>query len=239
MKTCCSRSVLPSQAYPVSYLPYGYFSGGVRDALLGFNGEHLSESVGGYFLGLGHRIYNPVLMRFFSSDSLSPFSLGGLNAYAYCNCEPINYRDPNGRFRIGNFVFWRNTKQNVYRRVDSMRPPQLDEWISREVGTLEGNLILRRIGKNSKQALVSESVPRTGIGEADVSVINQILSIKKRIVSGEERLVNLEQWNGEISKIIRGIDKSVHQRSEAIRDFERYAGKKLSTNNAFIRDRNQ
>ena len=40
-------------------------------------------------------------MRFYSPDSLSPFSEGGLNAYCYCEGDPTNYSDPVGRMRIG------------------------------------------------------------------------------------------------------------------------------------------
>lgn len=52
------------------------------------------------FLGNGHRVYNPVLMRFHSPDSLSPFGRGGRNAYAYCAGDPINHADPSGRFAV-------------------------------------------------------------------------------------------------------------------------------------------
>ncbi len=34
-------------------------------------------------LGNGYRAYSPVLMRFNSPDSWSPFGEGGVNAYAY------------------------------------------------------------------------------------------------------------------------------------------------------------
>ncbi|WP_230202737.1 RHS repeat-associated core domain-containing protein, partial [Pseudomonas syringae] len=42
--------------------------------------------------------FNPVLMRFNSPDSLSPFGEGGVNAYAYAYCEgdPVNRVDPSG-----------------------------------------------------------------------------------------------------------------------------------------------
>ena len=63
----------------------------------GFNGQ-LRERLGWYHLGNGHRVYNPVLMRFHSADYLSPFDKGGLNPYAYCVGDPINHSDPTGRF---------------------------------------------------------------------------------------------------------------------------------------------
>lgn len=79
-----------------TYDAYGHRSGAavVRS---GFNGQ-LREPQGWYHLGNGHRIYNPVLMRFHSPDQLSPFDKGGLNAYAYCVGDPVNHTDPSGQF---------------------------------------------------------------------------------------------------------------------------------------------
>jgi RHS repeat-associated protein len=65
---------------------------------LGFNGQLRERPFGWYHLGNGHRVYNPVLMRFHSADRLSPFGKGGLNAYAYCAGDPINFEDPTGQF---------------------------------------------------------------------------------------------------------------------------------------------
>ena len=45
------------------------------------------------------RYYSPELCRWISPDSieyLDPQSINGLNLYAYCNNDPINYADPSG-----------------------------------------------------------------------------------------------------------------------------------------------
>ncbi|SEB80712.1 RHS repeat-associated core domain-containing protein [Pseudomonas mohnii] len=97
------RSVLNTlkanhQAQPIAYAPYGH-----RQAtngwmsLMGFNGERPDPLTGHYLLGNGYRAFNPVLMRFNSPDSLSPFGKGGLNSYAYCLGDPINFSDNSGR----------------------------------------------------------------------------------------------------------------------------------------------
>ena len=82
---------------PLAYTPYGHrpTENGLL-SLLGFNGERPDPVTGHYLLGNGYRAFNPVLMRFNSPDSLSPFGEGGLNAYGYCGGDSINRSDPTG-----------------------------------------------------------------------------------------------------------------------------------------------
>ncbi|WP_434696586.1 RHS repeat-associated core domain-containing protein [Pseudomonas sp. Z1-14] len=99
------RSVLQmldaAQPHPLAYTPYGHRpQGNGLLGLLGFNGEQADPVTGHYLLGNGYRGFNPVLMRFNSPDSLSPFGEGGLNAYTYCVGDPINRVDPTGH--VGN-----------------------------------------------------------------------------------------------------------------------------------------
>ena len=95
------RSVLnvldANRLHPLAYSPYGHrpVANGLL-SLLGFNGERPDPVTGHYLLGNGYRAFNPVLMRFNSPDSLSPFGEGGGNAYAYCEGDPRNRTDPSG-----------------------------------------------------------------------------------------------------------------------------------------------
>ncbi|PYB83594.1 RHS repeat-associated core domain-containing protein [Pseudomonas soli] len=95
-----SRSLLRRATNEFAYSAFGYDP--VRDwtcSQLGFNGVTRDRWTGLYLLGNGHRGYSSVLMRFYSADSLSPFAAGGINAYAYCGGDPVNYIDPRGRSR--------------------------------------------------------------------------------------------------------------------------------------------
>lgn len=86
---------------PLVYTPYGQPS--QHPGWLGFNGERPDPITLHYLLGNGYRGFNPVLMRFNSPDSMSPFGVGGLNAYSYCRQDPVNYQDPSGNSRVGRF----------------------------------------------------------------------------------------------------------------------------------------
>lgn len=83
------------------YTAYGHRSGGSGlSSLLGFNGERPDPITGHYLLGNGYRAFNPVLMRFNSPDSWSPFGRGGLNPYMYCSGDPVNFGDRTGHMRL-------------------------------------------------------------------------------------------------------------------------------------------
>ena len=95
------RSVLGTRgltgSHLLAYSPYGHRpeEDGLL-SLLGFNGERPDPLTGHYHLGNGYRQFNPVLMRFNSPDSWSPFGEGGLSTYGYCGGDPRNEQDPTG-----------------------------------------------------------------------------------------------------------------------------------------------
>jgi RHS repeat-associated protein len=104
-----SNSVLlrPSAtcARSTTYSAFGYCTTPQQEhTSLGFNGQ-LQERNRTYLLG-SYRAYLPWLKRFASPDRISPFGNGGLNAYAYCNGDPVNRTDPSGHesqsFDIGS-----------------------------------------------------------------------------------------------------------------------------------------
>jgi len=110
------------------YSPYGLLPGASPLPTLAYNGEHphLSNL---YLLGNGLRAYSPGLMRFLSPDSLSPFHKGGINPYAYCANDPINYTDPSGQMRRaqtgqGASPTARAFFENAKKKIDTIRVHQ-------------------------------------------------------------------------------------------------------------------
>lgn len=147
----------------VSYTPYGY--SGQRaypQAESAFTGQVMEQITGHYLLGNGYRTYIPVLMRFSSPDSASPFGRGGVNAYAYTEADPINRSDPSGhswakRFRGGlSSLFRGRRRSSKIKGLDSQFPreAQLGAYQWRDAPLYEVHEdIVRNIIKNRIEQL--------------------------------------------------------------------------------------
>ena len=75
-----------------------------------YRGYYYDTGTGLYYLNA--RYYNPQWRRFISPDSteyVDPEAVNGLNRYAYCNNDPVNYADPSGHsvtlILLGAFIF--------------------------------------------------------------------------------------------------------------------------------------
>ena len=120
LATDLQRSVLhavnPDKTQPIVYNAYGHRppESGVA-SVLGFNGERADPVTGHYLLGNGYRAFNPVLMRFNSPDSWSPFGRGGINSYGYVGGDPVNRVDPSGHFwrALKNWLFKSGSKRSL------------------------------------------------------------------------------------------------------------------------------
>ncbi|WP_130931164.1 RHS repeat-associated core domain-containing protein [Pseudomonas sp. Sample_24] len=120
------RSVLQvvraNHSSSITYTPYGHrLTGDGLLSLLGFNGARPEPITGHYLLGNGYRAFNPILMRFNSPDSLSPFGRGGLNSYAYCSGDPINRYDESGH--ISTWKFFKTLFKIKEKPAFSFSPP--------------------------------------------------------------------------------------------------------------------
>ncbi|WP_274643654.1 RHS repeat-associated core domain-containing protein [Pseudomonas serbica] len=92
-------------AEDIAYSPYGHCPDDLGgSSRLGYNGELKDMQTGWYLLGNGYRAFNPLLMRFHSPDSWSPFGEGGVNTYMYCLGNPIKHTDPTGHGVGGSFL---------------------------------------------------------------------------------------------------------------------------------------
>ena len=72
-----------------------------------YRGYYYDEDTELYFLNA--RYYSPAWHRFISPDDtsyLDPEMPNGLNLYAYCNNDPLNYIDPTGHFALTAFGVW-------------------------------------------------------------------------------------------------------------------------------------
>lgn len=120
------RSVLqvvsPDGSRSAAYSPYGH---SCEPPVLGFNGERADPVTGHYLLGNGYRAFNPVLMRFNSADSWSPFGRGGINGYGYCEGDPVNRVDPSGHFwrRLIRAVTGLAGKRSAAKPIALVAPP--------------------------------------------------------------------------------------------------------------------
>ena len=104
------KNTVLSEAGPGSVNDFAYSAYGHRSeeqtgsTCLGYNGQLKEAHTGCYLLGNGYRAFSPVLMRFHSPDSWSPFGEGGLNAYMYALGDPVAYKDPTGHSAWGAIV---------------------------------------------------------------------------------------------------------------------------------------
>lgn len=119
----CVLNLLEASPQALSYAVYGHSApGGGLASLLGFNGERPDPVTGCYLLGNGYRAFNPVLMRFISPDSWSPFGRGGINPYTYCAGDPVNNRDDSGHV-LGKLLNFLGVKRDGYKplKTDNFR----------------------------------------------------------------------------------------------------------------------
>ncbi|MFJ4453045.1 RHS repeat-associated core domain-containing protein [Pseudomonas sp. NPDC089392] len=136
---------------PIAFSPWGYCpsAGGM---LAGFKGEHCDPITICYLLGNGYRSFSPLLMRFTSPDSVSPFGAGGVNSYAYLSGDPVNASDPTGHVRgkvllrennLGVFTskkrFWQKKVLNIYAHGENSMVAGMD------VNTLYDHLSAKQI----------------------------------------------------------------------------------------------
>lgn len=94
----------------------------ILDNAVRFNGVSADKMLQIQHLGNGYRAYNPLLMRFHSQDSMTPFGDGGINSYGYVNGDPFNNIDPSGHAPIesGALIFGLEQPRIKFCRANSI-----------------------------------------------------------------------------------------------------------------------
>lgn len=180
----------PVGVHGKSYTVYGVHEFAAETVgLIGFSGYYFDALSTCYLLGNGYRSYSPRMMRFLSPDSLSPFDLGGLNAYGYCSGDPINRVDDNGRFwgwalsvKVVSFKVRRSNRFEVRRQITSaggewgeVKVAKLDQGFKVEFDKAPINklsvddmapiksFVLYRSMQNAKRAYIAGAVYRLDV----------------------------------------------------------------------------
>lgn len=202
------RSVLNvldvARLHPLAYSPYGHrpAESGLL-SLLGFNGERPDLVTGCYLLGNGYRAFNPVLMRFNSPDSWSPFGEGGLNGYAYCVGDPVNRHDPSGHT-------WKWLKK-VLRLTGLMRKKTPVVGLSsNRAGArtpLQGNQL------PSNTSIASERISN---GRTNISGISKTEPLNATKEEAIEKISTLQELQKQTNSKIKELDKSSNELSNTI-----------------------
>jgi len=213
LATDLQRSVLHAVAVGehqrLVYAPYGHRSpeSGLS-SLLGFNGERRDPVTGHYLLGNGYRAFNPVLMRFNSPDSLSPFGKGGVNAYAYCAGDPVNMVDPKGEFAL----IARGVSQLASASNSAFR------WVGRGFGAIKKRIFKAPVSNRSGSAVSEPGAVRV---DSAAKAHNEAVSNFKKVeevqgpLSRQYEKQLQEQSNKLASTKKQAIDEGVAEGSTA------------------------
>jgi len=77
----------------------------------GYTGHEMDASTG--LINMNARLYDPILGRFLSADTVVPGAgnMQNFNRYAYVNNNPLAYTDPSGHWSLGNL--WKSVRTAI------------------------------------------------------------------------------------------------------------------------------
>ena len=192
----------------MAYSPYGHHpTAGANQQLLGFNGECADPVTGHYLLGNGYRAFNPVLMRFNSPDSWSPFSASGMNTYTYCRNRPINSNDPSGHITVF-----------INGKLSEFITGKLQNWLSRTRKNLLNNTIDFPRFKNNLARFNQDYFPATikpGISRADA--YSARTKIYKYTARANERRFQNEYFLADYHRTAQGTSTLLSQAAYVVK----------------------
>jgi RHS repeat-associated protein len=198
----------------LTYSPFGFSSSTLEKYPLPGLTAQILEAAGLYLLGNGKRAYNPVLMRFHSPDTWSPFGRGGINAYAYCEQDPINWQDLSGNERVrsrtrsaqpslqtiyevdvpGKFA---PTREEAKRKLSKTSISALPEKIVNSYQRIEKLQRITKIQSESininQQALEGHANIDSPLRKIETSLLKDYIKGMKELRLKTEREINLER----------------------------------------------
>lgn len=205
------------------YTAYGFSSTEMETPpTLRFNSTHLDKTSQNYQFGNGNRGFSPALMRFISPDEYSPFEAGGINCYAYCNGDPINFTDPSGNNPVRSFFKGIGNLLGVRTKgASKTQATPINRSESTALATPNGSMG----GENARstQSLpgysllpsAKEKVVTKPVFERTPENLNKIKTLKQEAnnyrVQGNRRLLQ----NGGIKNLIKGKPLTKKQMAEA------------------------
>jgi len=222
------REVTASAVNDCAYTAYGH-----RDPAnpaagkLSFNGEFTEAGTGWQLLGSGYRAYNPVLMRFHSPDNLSPFGEGGLNAYAYCDGDPVNMTDPTGH--VGLFTPFKM----LSRAIKRVPTTQTKKGIPTFLTELTGDKEVTRLYKITKSDVAKlKKVARArelGVGGPVTQIDDVVHQFQTGTSKGKEAAATATKGFDYAKKNVGEYGITRYARKTIDREFKELEAKALET----------
>jgi RHS repeat-associated protein len=186
--------------------------------VLGFNGERYDLAARAYALGQGYRSYSPVLMRFHAPDHLSPFEQGGLNAYAFCEGDPVNYQDPTGHMRGASILL---IPKKAYKRLISIFDRPAPPTVGAEV--IPGTLTAPVTATPKKTRFSNLPLRITYTDEAELTRLDQFRYRAELIKYYERELMKYEPLLNEFADLRKKIEMHAANGIEIdVADIERF-----------------
>jgi RHS repeat-associated protein len=109
------HGIIPATQLATATLPDGTT---IRDSYTGK--EDQSHDFGTNYIDFGARQYNPSLRRWMIPDPLSE-KYYGISPYAFCNNNPVNLVDPDGKYiDKASRREWNNNKRIIQERIDNL-----------------------------------------------------------------------------------------------------------------------
>jgi len=147
----------------------------------GFNGEAYESVSASYLLGLGLRSYSPRLRRFCAADNWSPFGKGGLNAYGYCGCDPVNKIDRSGHAPTLHLGLEPSTLALSYKKISSNIArflPDNEQNIFSKIAKQAETIVAKGIKKIANETLTQENFVEYDISQAP-DILKEALETRK------------------------------------------------------------